>query len=859
MIRFTTKAIFLIALYVTCALPTLQAQSPKFFGLTSQGGKGGTGAIIEYDIESKSLRDPAPTGFTNFASGSQSLWNQLTEYNGKLYGTTRSGGTFFGGVLFEYDPATNSYLKIHDFEQTSFPSGHLTVVDGKLYGTTTSGINNAGVIFEYDPATNIFSEKYVYNVANRDEAGSTPAGGLVYVEGELYGMTSSGGRNNVGVIFSYNIATGAYTKIRDFDFTRDGGIPYGNLTLYNGDLYGSTTAGGSTGNGTLFRLNGSSFSFSEGRFDVLYYFLEGRDASDSQYPDDGSLTVFNDKLYGMRPKGGFSNIGDNDLGFVFEFDPTDNGITKYDFDGRIGSTPYGSLTVLNDKLYGMTLLGGSFRSGFIFEFLPEETFKFDGYSFDGTNGASPFGSLTAYNGKLYGITSAGGINDEGVLFEYEPERKIYSKKLDFNFNNGSNPSGSLIKYNGKLFGTADAGGSNNLGVLYEYDPSTESYTKNIDFVGDNGSKPNGRLTAYNGKLYGVTSVGGRFIDHGLIYEYDPESKEYSKGHEFNGLNGSTPIGGLTEYNGILYGVTARGGAGDKGVLFGYDPIRRGLVLIFEFDGTNGISPRGPLTVHDGKLYGTALGGTTEGGILFAYDPSNGEFTEKYNFEDGKGLGPNGSMIVYNGKLYGLTNLTSFSNNDGGVLFEYDPVTNIYSRKYSFVGNDGSNPRGGLTEYNGKLYGMTARGDNFYAYGTVFEYDPVNEAFAKNADFNMSNGAFPFGSLTLFTIPPVELGLSATKVDEFCPGRNGSIDLTITGATGTPGISWTGPDLFTADVEDLNNLSAGIYKVVVTDDAGATGNLEVEILLTPDTEAPTAISLGEVVDVEVNVAAIPNAS
>ncbi|MCS4435325.1 choice-of-anchor tandem repeat GloVer-containing protein [Aquiflexum gelatinilyticum] len=796
----------------------LLAQTPKFFGLTSLGGKDGNGAIIEYDINSKSLRDPAPTGFSNFAPGLSPQHN-LTELNGKLYGITSAGGSFLGGVLFEYDPNTRVYLKKLEFGIGSLTEGGLTVRDGKLYGTIFGtdfrGDPNPGVIFEYDPILEIYSTKYQFNQAN----GAFPSGSLINVDGTLFGMTQFGGNFNKGVIFSYNPGSDTYNKIHDFNGT-NGEKPFGSLTLFNNDLYGTTTLGGSFNSGVLFVVSGGDYS-------VLHNFIDGD--SGSGIPHDGSLTVYNDRLFGTRVIG-----GSNDLGFVFEFDPVLRSITKYDFDGSNGSTPFGSLTLFNGKLYGMASEGGPLNFGVLYEFNFDEKLISPNYYFDKVNGNFPRSNLTSFNGKLYGMTPNGGLNDGGVIFEFEPSTLHYTKKLDFNETDGSYPTGSLINYNGKLFGTADAGGKDNLGVLFEYDPATERYTKNIDFVGDNGSGPNGALTAYNGKLYGMTAKGGRFIDHGLIYEYDPVTKTYTKQHEFDGTNGSSPQGGLTEYDGILYGMTSRGGNSGVGVLFGYDPRTRGLML-YDFDMTNGVSPRGNLTVYNGKIYGTTSGGGSgNGGVLFEFDPLSGVITEKYNFDQNNGWFPNGSLILYGDKLYGMT--SQGGRPDKGVIFEYDPVTNIYISKHAFGGIDGDAAVGSLTEYNGKLYGMTSRG-GVDTWGNVFEYDLRYETFVSNAEFNFSNGAVPLGSFTLFTPPPAELDLSATKEDESCPGSNGSIDLTISGASGTTVISWTGPDTYTADVEDLNNLAAGIYKVVVTDDAGATGSLEVEILLTPDTEDP----------------------
>ena len=158
-----------LAFFLTMA--PLLAQTPKFYGLTSRGGNDGTGAIIEYDINSKTLTDPAPTGFTNFSPG-KPLYNDLTEFNGKLYGLTYSGGVYFYGVLFEFNPVNGVYTKKHDFKGESLPIGGLTELNGKLYGTTSGGLNNAGVIFEFDPLTDVYSEKHVFSTADRPNGAS---------------------------------------------------------------------------------------------------------------------------------------------------------------------------------------------------------------------------------------------------------------------------------------------------------------------------------------------------------------------------------------------------------------------------------------------------------------------------------------------------------------------------------------------------------------------------------------------------------------------------------------------------------------------------------------------------------------
>jgi uncharacterized repeat protein (TIGR03803 family) len=76
------------------------------------------------------------------------------EYNGKLYGMTREGGTNSAGVLYEYNLATSTYTVVHHFafDTGYFPEGGLIEVGGKLYGVTRyGGMGSQGVLFRFDP------------------------------------------------------------------------------------------------------------------------------------------------------------------------------------------------------------------------------------------------------------------------------------------------------------------------------------------------------------------------------------------------------------------------------------------------------------------------------------------------------------------------------------------------------------------------------------------------------------------------------------------------------------------------------------------------------------------------------------
>jgi uncharacterized repeat protein (TIGR03803 family) len=172
---------------------------------------------------------------------------------------TEQGGTSGLGVLFEYDPAgAGTFTKKVDFDGTakgSYPQGSLIVSGGKLYGMTTSGgTSDLGVLFEYDPAgAGTFTKKVDFDGTAK---GSYPAGSLIVLGGKLYGMTADGGTGFSGVLFEYDLAgAGTFTKKVDFDGTAKGRNPRGSLMVSGGKLYGMTYLGGTMDIGVLFEYD----------------------------------------------------------------------------------------------------------------------------------------------------------------------------------------------------------------------------------------------------------------------------------------------------------------------------------------------------------------------------------------------------------------------------------------------------------------------------------------------------------------------------------------------------------------------------------------------------------------------------
>ncbi|MBC7389658.1 MAG: T9SS type A sorting domain-containing protein [Opitutaceae bacterium] len=327
------------------------------------------------------------------------------------------------------------------------------------------------------------------------------------------------------------------------------------------------------------------------------------------------------KLYGMT-------IGDGQYnkGTIFEWNLQTNVFTKkQDFnDGFSADDADEELRYYNGKFYGIKSWGGSNNMGILFEWNPTTNIMTKKIDFNGlVNGSYPDGSLLLVNGKFYGMTSAGGNNNLGTLFEWDPSNNVLTKKIDFNgVGNGASPISSLRMQNNICYGTTQGGGSFGAGVLFKYNISTNFLTKSIDFDGiSKGSMPNNAPVYLNGKFYGTTRIGGS-NDVGVLYEWDPVSNSVIKKVDFSGsagyYGGVTGLSILTVFNGKLYGVTSSGGTNNSGSIFEYNPSGSLLTTKYNFDGI----PTGGLSLVGGKFYGLCKNS------IFEWNPTTNVFIKK---------------------------------------------------------------------------------------------------------------------------------------------------------------------------------------------------------------------------------------
>ena len=722
-----------ILLWLACCFASVcSIQAQALYGLTISGGNDGWGALIKFTPATNNLT--VAKSFESFAAN-PFYTNFIQASDGKLYGMTRDGGKnktgmfgLGGGVIFSFDPVSSTYTKLIDFDGTNGANPYgslLQASDGKLYGMTSAGgSNDSGVIFSYNLLSSTYTKLKDFGGAD----GTGPNGSLMQAsDGKLYGVTGGGGSYSDGVIFSFNPSTSVYTKLKDFGSAADGASPTGSLIqASNGKLYGMTTYGG-RGNGVIFSFDPSSSTFTK----LMDFLIAGSDKGPS-----GSLMQASDgKLYGMTRRGGTG------YGGIFSYDPSTSVYTRRkDFGGADGAEPWGSLMQAGN--------------GVVFSFDPSTSIYTKLKDFDNTNGANPFGSLMqSSDGKLYGMTSVGGIGNYGVVFSFGPSTSAYTKLKDFEATNGRDPVGSLVQASdGKLYGMTNVGGSGNNGVIFSFNPSTSTYTKLKDFDGMNGRNPNGSLMqASDGKLYGMTSAGGSsaYNGYGVIFSFDPVSSTYTKLKDFNDdiSGGGIPTGSLMQASdGKLYGMTSEGGSNNGGVIFSFDPSTSTYTKLKDFDyNTSGSRPFGSLMqASNGKLYGmTQVGGSVSGdGVIFSFEPSTSIFTKLKDFDYPNGTYTFGSLMqANNGKLYGMT--WGGGSNDSGVVFSFDPFSSTYTKLVDFNHTNGAYPHGNLMQSSdGKLYGMTSSG-GVGNYGVIFSFDPSTSTYTKLKDFNVTNGANPW--------------------------------------------------------------------------------------------------------------------
>jgi uncharacterized repeat protein (TIGR03803 family) len=373
----------------------------------------------------------------------------------------------------------------------------------------------------------------------------------------------------LGLILARPVAAQTFAVLHSFTGGSDGANPHSGLLLSGSMLYGTAKGGGSSGNGTVFKVNTDGTDFR-----VLHSFTGTSGAlstnSDGTTPS-GPLILSGETLYGTASGGGTSGYGT-----VFAINTNDASFaTLYSFTDWVYQVS--GLILSSNTLYGTTDLGGSAGNGSIFAL--------------NTNGS---GFTT-----LYSFTAlSAGINADGAY-----------------------PLAPLIVSDNTLYGTAAGGGSSRLGTVFRLNTDGTGFT-NLHTFSSDGYDPNAGLILSNNTLFGATTTGV-VLGEGTVFRVNTDGAGFSNLYHFGGGNdGGYPGATLLLLGNSLYGSAASGGSSSNGVIFKVNSDGTGFRVLYNFSAapsginSDGATPWASLVLSGNVLYGAASkGGSSGNGTL----------------------------------------------------------------------------------------------------------------------------------------------------------------------------------------------------------------------------------------------------
>ncbi len=386
--------------------------------------------------------------------------------------------------------AQSKYKVLHRFtHHDGYGPYSALIIDAadNLYGTTPNGgTSNWGVVFKLAPNSDgSWTESVLYSFTGGDDGSYPDHPSLVFdTAGNLYGVTYGGGGvggcnsygQGCGTVFELKSnLDGTWTEIVLHNFTdaEDGGWPEGTPIIdATGNLYGTTTQGGTYGEGTVFKLTpNSDGTWTES---VLYSFTGGKDGDT---PWSGVIFDKAGNLYGLAGYGGAHGYG-----VIFKLTPNSDGswtesVLHPFTGGKDGANP-GTNGLTFDtagSLYG-TAAGGAYGYGNVFKLTPNTDgswtervlHQFKG----GKDGGSPAAGVVFDKvGNLYSTTVYGGTYGYGVAFKLTREANGgWMERVLHPFKDAPAAypyAGAVLDGAGNLYG-ATRGGKN--GTVYEITP-----------------------------------------------------------------------------------------------------------------------------------------------------------------------------------------------------------------------------------------------------------------------------------------------------------------------------------------------------------------------------------------------------
>jgi uncharacterized repeat protein (TIGR03803 family) len=657
--------------------------------------------------------------------------------------------------------SNDASAQLHSFDVLhTFPAigavrpsaGLIQATDGNFYGTTMNGglpgpgagpsdepFSSAGTVFTITPSGTLT----VLHAFNYSTEGGLPAAGLVQAtDGNLYGTTSSGGASGAGTIFKIS-TTGTLTVLHAFSSHAFSSGNAGLVQATDGNLYGTTSNDGASGDGTVFRMT------LDGAYTVLHEFS----GADGAQPLAGLVQATDGNLYGTTSGGGasVSGCGCSGYGTVFRITTTGDLTVLHSFTetSTEGPSPAAALVQAADgNLYGTTNYGGDTTNGTVFKITTSGTLTvLNTLSEIADIGYVVGGLVQATDGNLYGTTNEGDSLG-GAVFKITTTGTL---TVLYAFSGGADggepPPGALIQgSDGNLWGTTQYGGlAPYTGTVFKMTLTGTETVVGTFSGGTEGSGPRAALVQLaNGDMVGTTSIGGA-SDWGTIFTVTPTGTLATL-HAFAGSDGVNPLDALVQAtNGNLYGTASNAGAAAYGTVFQITPSGTltvlhafGIACCYTFD--NAFPVAGLVQATDGNLYGTTSSSSPE-----VYKITTTGTLTVLSVEGDYSPPPTLARLVQatDGNLYGT--ISGGGTSGYGTVFRIT-TTGTSTVLHQFDGADGAYPVAGLIQAtDGNLYGTTS-GGGASSYGMVFQITPSGTLTILHAFNYASDGAYPAAGL-----------------------------------------------------------------------------------------------------------------
>lgn len=568
----------------------------NIYGTTSGGGSHNYGTVFRIAPNDSF----SSIGVFNYTNGAVPLGPLVEMAPGQFLGIFRTGAPSpDSGGVFKVD-SNGAITTFSAFQgTTSSPqAGLIKASDGNFYGTSSQGgTNNIGSIYKLTPAgaVSVISSFTGFESASpKSELIEGPGG---YLYGSSVGISAS---SIPGGIFRVSLG-GTLSMLATFPINTSAS-PLCFDT--NGNLIGVTGSGGQDNKGTVYRIG------TAGGLTVLTSFKGDNPAR----PEGGLTPGLNGVLYGATPSGGthghgawFSFSPEGELTILSNGDAANPNPRDAPFLSADGNL---YCTISRGGIYGD---GSVFQLSLTGVVTP--IFSFNRFYPGSVWGNRPNGGIIEADGMLYGTTTNGDhANFGGTLFKVTKSGSISLLK-SFSGPDGAVPGPGIVRMSdGTIYGTTRHGGSSGYGTVFTISP-TGTHTILASFSETTGRLPNGGMVwSSTGELLGTTSNGG-VHGYGTIFSVNT-SGNLTILHSFQGTDGSYPYAGLLlASDGNYYGTTYSGGSGGGGTVFRLTP-GGAVTVIASLAGAGGVYG-GVAESSEGDLYGmTQGGGDLDAGTIF---------------------------------------------------------------------------------------------------------------------------------------------------------------------------------------------------------------------------------------------------